>query len=206
MAALTAFAKYVRPSVPGCPEPVLLDAILRACIEYASRTKFLQETITVNTAIGATAYTLATGTGTEPIEIRSIKRDTTGLNPSGRYDVDAEGLDLSEGTPTDFYLESDGSMIIYPAPDAAEALLVKVAVAPTNSATTVSDAFLVAGRIDKIAAGAKAILMLMPNTPWSNTQDAAIQVGIMEAAIALETLKQAKGGTRRVLRTKASYF
>ena len=82
MAALSAFAKFVRPSVPGCPEPVLLDGILRACIEYCTRTKSITQDVSVATAASTNGYVIPVSAGYEPVEVNRVMRNGYDLDPS----------------------------------------------------------------------------------------------------------------------------
>lgn len=205
MASLASFAKYVRPSVPGCPEPVLLDAILRACINYCARTKLITETSDITTVIATNEYALTLTTGYEVVDVIYVKRDGNDLTPSSERMVDINTFE-DTGSPVEFYLSGENKVTLVPTPDAVETLTAKVSVAPTVDATTVPDALLTNQRIDVIASGAKSFLQLMDNKPWSNTEKAAVNNALFENGIATEQVKRAKGGIRQPIRTTGAYF
>lgn len=206
MATLANFAKYVRPEVPMCPEIQMLDAILRAGIEFCKRTKIMQEVVTLNTVVDTPSYDLTTLmlADTEPDDILSVRRDGRELDPSSQYDALRSEEDTETGTPYYYYL-SGRSLHLIRTPDAVEALTVTIKARPEETAVTLPDD-LYQRYISEIAAGAKSFLMMQANQPWSNLQQAAIYRNQFEATIAKENLRYAKGGGAKPLRVRMHSF
>ena len=206
MAALADFAKYVRAEVPMCPEIQLLDAILRAGIEFCKRTKIMQQVVTVNTVINTPSYdlTLLMTTGSEPDDVLSVRRDGNELDVSSQYDTLASEMDSITGTPRSYFLEGR-KLYLVSTPDAVEALQVTIKARPAETATTLPD--VVYQRYNaEIAAGAKYFLMMQANQPWTNLQQSAIYRSVFDGAIAKENLRYAKGGGSKPLRTRLHSF
>lgn len=206
MATLANFAKYVRPEVPMCPEIQILDAILRAGIEFCKRTKIMQEVVTLNTVVDTPSYDLTTLMldDTEPDDVISVRRDGRELDPSSQHDALRSEEDAETGTPYHYYL-SGRSLHLIRTPDAAEALIVTIKARPSETATTLPDD-LYQHYNSEVAAGAKSFLMMQANQPWTNLQQAAIYKNTFDAAIAKESLRYSKGGGSKPLRVKMHSF
>ena len=54
--AIADFVKYVRTEVPGCPEPLIDDAVMRTCIDFCTRTELLSEIIELVTSATLPTY------------------------------------------------------------------------------------------------------------------------------------------------------
>lgn len=206
MAALTDFARYVRPEVPGCPDIQILDAVLHAGIEFCKRTKIARETITLTTVVDTARYDLTAelAANTEPDEVLSVARgDYFDLTPSSEAEFLACALTLP-GTPRYFY--QDGrELVLGDIPNAVEDLTVTVKTYPGEAATTIPDQLYQRYRLE-IAAGAKALLMVMQGQPWTNLEGASIHGGLFNRAIDRENLRYAKGGGATPLRTVAQFM
>lgn len=206
MATLANFAKYVRPEVPMCPEIQILDAILRAGIEFCKRTKIMQEVVTLNTVINTASYDLSLlmTTGSEPDDVLSVRRDGRELDVSSQYDTINNELDAITGTPHSYFLQGRNLHLVS-TPNAIEALQVIVKAKPTETATTLPDALYQRYNAE-VAAGAKSFLMMQADKPWTNLQQSAIYKNVFDGAIAAENLRYAKGGGSKPLRVKMHSF
>ena len=206
MAALSAFAKFVRPSVPGCPEPVLLDGILRACIEYCTRTKSITQDVSVITAASTNGYAIPVSSGYEPVEVNRVMRSGYDLDPSSLNEAHQMRLTQRNDMPRVFWMDENNLLQFAPTPNAIETLEVIAAVTPSMAATSVPDALLSNTRYDAICAGARAFLMALPKVEWSDLQQSAVDRAAFQAAIEKEILKRARGGSHKPLRTKSSFY
>lgn len=206
MAALADFAKYVRAEVPMCPEIQILDAILRAGIEFCKRTKIMQQVVTLNTVVNTASYDLSLlmTTGSEPDDVLSVRRDGRELRVSSQYDALASEIDTVTGMPYSYFLQGRNLHLVS-IPDAIEALQVTIKAKPTETATTLPDVIYQRYNAE-VAAGAKSFLMMQAGQPWTNLQQAAIYKGVLDSAIAKENLRYAKGGGSKPLRTRMHSF
>lgn len=207
MASLASFAKYVRPDVPMCPEIQILDAILRAGIEFCKRTKIMQESVDVTTVIGTTSYDLTTlmEANTEPNQVLSVRRDQNSfLEASSQDDAIRYRYDAQSGTPNYFYLDNR-NLVLLREPVAVETLTALVTQYPSEAATTLPDALYQRYRLE-IAAGAKFFLLSMPNKEWSNNETASLDKFLFDSAVDSENLTYAKGNGLKPLRSVINAF
>lgn len=171
MAALTAFSKHVQLEVPGCPQPVVNEAVLRACIEFCERTAIIEEKTTVDIVVDTAEYTPSFASGMVAHRLVDVKRDGTPLRRSSTEKLDSIQED-AVGEPSLYYLSGAGDIVFAPIPDAVETLDVKAVVKPSHDATEVPDA-LANHWMLVIAAGAKALLFSQKNTAWYDPNEAA---------------------------------
>lgn len=204
MTTPASFAKWVRPFVPGCPEPILLDAIHQAAIEYCSRTLIATETVLVTTAANTAAYALPVSTGREPVEVLMVKRDGFPLTPTSRREADLK-VNIANNQPHEYYMNGLLALILVTTPIGIETLSVEVAVAPTQDSATLPDELMMNQRNLTIAMGAKAILLLS-EYPWANDQKGMLERVKFDTAIAAEQVKRAKGNGTKRLRTRLTIF
>ena len=204
MALLKDFSKWVRPFVPMCPEPVLLDAILQSAIEFCERTRCNVEHVDITTAIGQAIYPIAVQAGYEPSKVLTLKRGIYPLNPTDYRDVEVTPL-YSSTTPSEYFMDADNTLYLYPTPLASEVLTLSLVTNPTVEATEVPDMLMTNRRYLTIAAGAKARLMI-ENSPWANPQLGVAEAAAFESGIDREMLRRAKGSGQKRLRTRGTYF
>lgn len=181
MAALTSFLKHVQPEVPVCPQPVVLEAVLRASIEFCERTRLFDETVTVTTVAGTAEYSLAVASGYVAHDVIYVRRvsDDAELGPSKREEFDMHAWLTDTGAPTAFYLTAAGKLRIGPIPAAVDvaAYSVKLITKPAVNANSVPD-MLADHWALTIAAGAKSFLYAQKNTAW-HAPDEAMAKGAM---------------------------
>lgn len=199
--ALSAFTQYIMPEVPGCPEPLIDDAVRRAAIEFCSRTRVIRERIAFNTVAAQDYVTLAPVGGNVGRVYRVMIGDTI-LEPTRREDFDEDG---DTGQPLEYYIEQPNTLRLYPVPDAVYATVAHVAVTPNRDAATLDDVLFTIWR-DEIAAGACAILKMMPGKPWHNMDGAALSANLFSAAIDRAAHQRAKGGGTAQLRSRLHTF
>lgn len=203
---LSDFAKYVRPEVAGCPDIVLLDAILRAGIEFCKDTRIIKQTLNVTTIVDQPRYLLTTAQDTLPENILAVSRNQYDQLDASSF-REFENLDLNNfsGTPQYFYLDVDDYLVLGRVPNSVETLQVTVKVRPSEDAVTLPDE-LSRRYKHQIASGAKSILMLMKDQPWTDIANASIHKGLFEEAINEANSRDAKGASRKPLRTRPQHF
>lgn len=206
MAALTDFAKYVRPEVAGCPEIQILDAVLRASIQFCKRSREIKQTVEITSVIGQPEYEISLPSGLMPEEILEVKRnDEYELDASSFHSFKNMDLNTLEGSPEYYYLNTDDQLVLGKIPNLSQTFLVTVRVRPQENATTVPD-YLFTRYRDEIAAGAKSRLMVMKNQPWSDVAQASLYRGLFEEAIADSNMREVKGASRKPVRTVSQHF
>lgn len=192
--ALADFAKYVRPEVPGCAEPVLLDAILESCIDFCTRTELLSEIVQLVTSATQGTYTVTpTDAALYPARLRSVVNAT--LLPLGKTDAASYAL-LSDrsnaGSPLKYFAPTRNQITFAPIPNAVEKIELGIVLRPARTAAVVPNV-LFDEWATVIAAGAKATLMAMTNVPWSNLNQAAIYGMTYAAGVSTAAVEVASG-------------
>lgn len=206
MAALSAFAKYVRPEVAGCPEIEILDAILRAGIQFCKESRAVKQPSSITTVAGTSEYAITLPTGLIPEEILSVKRGQfDDLEASSFHSFQNKNLHSISGAPGYFYMNESDKLVLGAIPNSAETLDVWLRVRPIEDATVLPDLLFSRYRYE-IAHGAKSILMLMKDKPWTDIQQAGIYQTLFNDAIAESNVRDAKGASGKRLRTVAHHF
>lgn len=203
--ALTQFARYVRMDVDGCPEPVLLDAVLRAGIEFCSRVVSIREEIDIDLVIGQSAYPLVVDGSYVSVIAEVAKEDNSILSPRNAAEFDSERYDKIDGEPMYYYMDNAQNLIVGYRPQAVETLTVTTRIIPKEDATTLPDVLAQQYKLD-IAAGAKAILMMQKNKPWSDLQLAAVHQGQFERAVVKENVRFFRGNSRKQSEVRPQFF
>lgn len=200
--ALTEFLKHVQPEVMGCPQPIALEQILRACIDFCARSRLLDETTTVTTVAGTATYAMTFASGLVAHDLVYVRRDTTTqLNRSTREDFDASTSTTEDGEATSYYMNGENNLVLGPIPNAVETLDVKAVVKPVYNATTVPTVLL-ADWFTEIAAGAKAKLYAQKNTAWYDPIEAAKKETQFSAGVRDATHRTNTGKTRALIRVQ----
>ncbi len=194
---MTEFLPHVLPSVPGCPELLALDHVIKAARKFCASTLIWNLTLPPIVAQkGETEYTLQLAPGQELVRLMYVEVDGQEYDvPSGpqgrRYARRSNGQVVTMVGSQDFTLT--------PAPGATGAvILTDAAIKPTLDATTFPDDF--AEYLSDIAAGAISTLCLLPDNAWTNEKLAGIEDGIFRQRINVVSIKITQGfgrGRRR---------
>lgn len=157
------FLPYMLIELPGCPQPLVKQALLSAASEFCRRTHAWSEV-------------------QEPIELQPGVRDYELDAPSGArvcvaLDVMVNNRPLrplrpmlpeEESCPVWFNMAIERGMLsLYPTPTQAETMRVRAAYEPTEDAQTLPD-FLGHDYLGAMTGGTKAILMAIPGKTWSH--------------------------------------
>jgi hypothetical protein len=196
MTPISSFYPWVMPYVPGCPDPLLDQAIRSAANDLSTRSDLVQRVIVADVVSGTQDYTIIEPTDFQYLRILSVGFQGTVLGPVSpdvvNSDVALRNVTIGTaspitGNPTWFFQKtpSDAGFSLYPVPNAnlTGGLTVKVSFQPANTATTLDD-ILFSDWAEEIAAGAIAILMAMPGQQFSNTTAAEFYRKAAEAGIA----------------------
>lgn len=168
MAALSDFFSRVAPWVPGAPAPAIENAVLAAAIEFCAKTLMLQRTLAaVVTVVGAPTITLtqsgevctsllAAWVSGKPIQVlapREVDGDTRGQTSASPWGVMLEGPMLAR--------------LLYTPSVAGLQVVVRAAMQPAPTATTVDDVLL-NWHGDAIGFGAISRLAGQPGASYEN--------------------------------------
>jgi hypothetical protein len=178
--AFTSFLSEVMPIVNGCPSPMAINAVRDATLEFCRKTRYWQHDLTPFASVAdQETYTLTPPTNTIIVGIiKNIPENLPAVSFNGVTIAEAHGYLPAEhesdsaSTPEGYYLSIIGNeYTIRPYPivneDVADAFEVKVALAPSRTATGCDDR-IYTDHVETIAAGALSRLLLIPQKPWTN--------------------------------------
>lgn len=196
MKTLDNFLPYVVPSAFGVPEPMAIQALRFAAIEFCRRTDIVQRILTVNVVASTQDYAVAVPT--DMVFSRVIDAFWQGnlLKPVAPASVEADtalrgatvGTALLRTGSPQFYFQkgpSDATLSLAPVPDTSltGGLTIKASFVPTMAATQVEDVLFDEWCLT-IASGALAYLQNIPGQPFSAPSGAAsamFNAGISQA-------------------------
>lgn len=189
MATLSDFLPEVLVEVPDVPDVVAEHHIRNAIIDFCQRSTYYRADLAFNTVADQAQYTSADFTlpaDTRIVEIydgrlgtdRSIYRKTP-----GQLETEV-GYDWASRTGDVYYVtrEDTESLTLVRVPTTVKAVVIKAALKPTQTATTVDD-LLYNDWHELIAIGALARIYKIPNKVWSDNQTALMNAGLFENGI-----------------------
>lgn len=167
MAALTALRPDVLPHVPGCPMPMVDDAILKAVIDFCNRSRAYRFSPADIAVVASTAdYTVSDLPATTAIAwLLAAELDDVPLDLLDPGSV-PQSWATEEGAASAAIVASETAIGLRQVPDETGTLRVRLALRPSLTATTYPDEFHNLYQ-EAIAAGALAKLFAQPNKPWS---------------------------------------
>lgn len=172
--SLKNFLPYVTPKVPACPQPIVLDAVRAAAIDFCERTLLWFEKQAV-VAVDSLSfpYTITPPAHGAVTRVTHVFVDGIELQPK-TFDV----LDISDtwdtetGSPKYYFLVFGSGLRVQPLPESSMDMRVTVAYAPTRTAEVV-ESFLYDIWLDAVAAGALRRLMSDIGAVWFNADGSA---------------------------------
>jgi hypothetical protein len=205
MTAFTGFLSEVMPYVPGCPQPMIINAIRNATIQLCQESSWYTYTpAAINVVATTSEYALTPPAGTLVSDILWAAYNDTPLEPKTEVQLDAVGSDWKNetGDPVYYTLLSPRSVRVVPTPVLAltSGLKLRYALKPTPTATTVDDTVFEEWH-EAIAAGALARLLEIRDKPWTSLAEAERQLGVFLAGIQKAKTRAASSNIKRVSRS-----
>lgn len=201
MAVLDDFFPYVRSAFPGVPDALMRQAVRDAAIDFCEQTRVIEQRADLNVSANQREQAFEVD-GVEPFDLRYLRRGDTHLTPTTREEVNRLGD--ADGSPTHFYLEGDGSVILWPTPTAAETLTGIATFRPALDATDVPDALLRDWR-EAIAGGAKMRLG-RDYTNFRNEDAATVGAMQWDRGVSRALHQLGKGRTSKRIRARPTMF
>ena len=191
--AISKFFPEVNPSVLGCPEALMTNAIRNACIEFCIDTLYWQETLDPTT-LAATdlPYSVEAPSNANVAQIMTITVEGSLLTPKSAdwLDTNYPGwATATADTPVFYYMPDPNNLVLVPAPTTTVDVVMRVAYTPTRDAATVPGT-LHQYYLEGIAAGALMRLFGIPGQPWYDASlvdhygrafSAAVTNGVIDA-------------------------
>lgn len=207
------FLPDVMPFVHDVPEIVAVQAIRNACIEFCEETHYLQDSLDpINGVINQALYDLdANDNNYKVVEIMQAYYGDQLLIPKSQEQLNqiyrtSNWSNLS-GNPYYYYRTRASEICLVTKPIISEAnkLLVKAAVAPARSSSTV-DAELFERFLETISHGARARLYNTPNQPYYDPKTAMEYTKRFNDEIADVRTRVYKGLTRTAVNIEFQRF
>lgn len=198
----SAFYDYVMPELSGA-NPDIVDIYLRrAAIEFCEETSvYTADHDPISIIKGIAEYDL------EPPEqetdIVSVKKAWVGDAAIGYVSQDTLNQrptywpGETAPRPVAFTQQTQTSIVVFPKPSESlrNGLKMKVVLRPSLTATQIAD-WVATKYIQEITDGAKAMLMAMPNKPWTQPDGAALYRTQFEAGKTRATIESQRSFTR----------
>ena len=204
------FLPEVLPYVPECPEPVAINAIRNAVIEFCTKSMWLVSEQTIDLFALQRDYQLSLPIETELLRVQDAWYNHISLKPAGEEDLKRlYGLDwrVLEGRPAYYTQLLPDTLRMCPMPimDETGAVDLIVALRPIRVSTS-CDVTLYDRWLEGVACGAKARLMMLPQQSYSDTQAALTNKALFNTAIGEARIERNRGMTRATLRVRPPKF
>jgi hypothetical protein len=180
MKSITEFLPRLLPYLPGCSEPLAIQALLDSAIDFCERSQVLREPLeTLYTEIGISQYYLdPPDTKLAIARVFQVVLDSSELVG---IMAEAKGVDATTfARPTHYYTSranEEFTLFLSPLPDDVYELVITVVLRPAKTATQLPDELFDIWS-EPILAGAKARIMLVPGQPFSDTGHAAFATSV----------------------------
>lgn len=200
MKALALFRPRIAPRVEGCIEDLIDQSVLDTCIDFCERSLVVKRMATsFLTVASQLAYTLESTSDTSIAHIARLWCDITELTPADEdmlrtpfgFVAAVPGAVSVIARPRFFNQASPGVIDLYPTPDKAYTINMRVALKPTRSAVQVDDQIF-EDWIDYIVHGALERLYMMPGG-WANPGLAKYHSDQYEIGVNLAITEARKG-------------
>lgn len=210
------FLPDVMLDVPGCPEPVAVNALRHALEEFCRKSLWWTADIDpVDVVAGVHTYDLVSPVlDTVVAGILRIAHDGHKLGPISEDQLDNEwprvvtlypSLNTTRATPWDQMTSDIAQVFLQPTPrtvrllgipttDLAGGITAKVGIAPTAETADVSD--LLADYREAIANGAKYRLLMQPNKEWTDRDGAPAYKALFDEKVSEAKSLRLRGHTR----------
>lgn len=198
------------PSVPGCPQPMALDAIRKAAIEFCERSwGWIYNPTAINVVNGQISYAFTPPAGAVVSRVLHVWYDDEPIYPRSPDQLDGmfPNWRTSSGTPDYYTQEDERNLLLVPVPNAdlTGGLKMRVSLKPTHNAADIESRMYEEYR-EAIASGALSRLMMLPKKPYTDLPTAAVHKAIFDDTIATVRHKVQKGYARAPLRNAAHFF
>lgn len=176
----------VNPYAPGCPSVVALAKLRESAQNFCRRSLVLNVSVT-GTALGADLdlNTLLADQSLTVVKVIEAYADGVELNPVSRDYLRSRlpGYASVQGPARLIYQTSEHLAHLYPAPNVGQSFQAAVAVAPTNTATTLPDELIEAWK-DAIVGGALMRICMTPGQSYTSQDMAAYGSALLSDGIA----------------------
>lgn len=214
MTPFTDFLSYVLPSAPSVPEPLAIQALRNAAIEFCERTRSWRYVVELSLT-GDEYELMPVPAQSSLFEIEAAWFRTANDNLWGDKlarvsfaDIDPNLLPVAGDTPTgappEYISQKDrDTVIIFPI--AHGTLRISMFLTPSQTAEDTED-FLFEKYAKQIADGALASILMTPGQPYTNAELGAIKHQLFDAFCGSKFNQNIRGQQRAARRVRGSFF
>lgn len=189
-----------------CPEPVAIDALRSACIEFCAKSLWLTyEPDPMPLVAGVNTYPLDTPVGAAPVVVADAWANGSRMTPISPEQLSTYGQDWRDrdGTPTNFLQYVPDEIVVYPVPDVRieDGLKLQIAIRPSQDSIDVDDGVFEYW-YETIVAGALARLYNHAGRPYGNPSAVPTQMAIFRDGISDAKASRQRGLTRGPMSVK----
>ena len=203
MASYEDFFPQILPDAPGVPEPIAINAIRNACIEFCEKSLILARDLDpITIRQGIIDYDLEADSGYLVTKVMTAFVENTKINPmapdfvreAAVYNRLFSSYQAQQSTPSAYLQKSERQITIWPVPekDYSNGLTISVSV----------DGVLLEDYAEAIASGALRRLMATVGTSYSNPKMAAVHEGMFQVALNVARQRATHGYVRANLSVK----
>lgn len=189
----------------AAPDPLVRQALCRASREFFRKSRAWAEWLEANQTMAGTSVEYDFELPSQS-ELLTIERATLDGNPLGVDSFRQRASDWTQEVPGDKALVSRDLVSFYLAGEYAAGSTVQafVTLIPTLTATGIPD-HLANRHMEAIAEGAKAILLMTPDTAFYKPDLAGVARSMFESAIATAGVHAYMGNTKQVPRARPKF-
>ena len=197
------FSPYVLPYVLGAPDPLLIQHVRLAAIDFCRRTSCYQATLDPLYSSGTVLVEIEADTGLQLIKVKAVAvdgKDHPLVDASG-------GLRMARSdSPQDFCFTQDNQILqVYPAPARGVSVVIDAILAPTLKAASLNDVVAVTYMQD-IAWGAIASLQRVPGQPYTDLNSSAMMQAQYQSRVSATAAKVARGLMGSKMRSHTTFL
>lgn len=197
MITLESFLPYVLPSASNCPEPLAIQALRNAAIDFCTRTDLIQRVFTPNVIAGTATLAIDVPNNMTVGRVMEMYYKDSRMHPATpdgvRSPLAMRGANIGDATIVTgyprFYFQTtpdSDTFNVYPVPDATAALTagytLRVSFVPDQECMTVDDT-LFDDYAEDIANGALARILMTPGQSFTSVTASAAYRSMFEGAI-----------------------
>lgn len=199
------FYPDVLPSVMGCPDPVMNQALLRASQEFFRRTHVWTLWLDTIRTAGLAEYDIPLENNTEMVKLQRATLQGRQIPITAPEALPADWQTSPSGLRSCIFTRDRKVLTLLPITSTAELLRIEASLQPSNSAIGISDEFFDL-YVETIAYGAKARILRLPGTEFHNPQYAMDCEEMFKQAIGTISIQQYRAFSSAAPRQKIKTF
>lgn len=205
------WVKYVSPSVPLCPNPVIKRYVVDICRDFCNHTELWgdNELAAISLVADQPDYSISSALG-DIVSIDHAEINEVPIRPMSRSMLNNQFNNWRHNTekyPRGYMFDAADTMTLFytPKENVADTLVVWVNLKPLETATSVQE-FLWRDYRHDIAGGAIGRLLQVRNMPWTDIKLGMVEESRYESARNAARGKKFKGRTRLEMQAAPEFF